>query len=58
MMQIYINFDNVATATVERNDYRIHFCGMTKGEVVSGIKNADLREKKDNNIFYDYSDGK
>ena len=37
--------DSVTVTVVVRNDYSIHFWGMTKCEVVSRIKNAYLIEK-------------
>ena len=37
--------DGVTVTVVVRNDYSIHFWGMTKCEVVSRIKNAYLIEK-------------
>ena len=49
-----MSFDVVVIFTVERNDFRIHLCGITKSEVVSRVKNADFSEKKMDNFDYDY----
>ena len=36
---------DVANVTVRKNHYRIQFWGMTKGDVESRMKNANLSEK-------------
>ena len=47
-----MSFNNVVIDTFGRNDRRIHFWSMTKGDTVNRMKNADLSEKKAHN--YDY----
>ena len=42
MTQAYIIFGDISIATVERNDYKIHFWRMTKDEAVNRMKNTDL----------------
>ena len=32
---------------VGRNDYRVNFCFMTKGEAMNRMKNVDLSEKSE-----------
>ena len=36
--------NDVAIVTVGKNNYRIHFCFMTKNEVVNRMKNANLNK--------------
>ena len=45
LMQIAMNFNDVATVSVERSDYRIHFWYMSKDDAIIIMKNSDLREK-------------
>ena len=40
-----MNFNDVATVSVERSDYRIHFWYMSKDDAIIIMKNSDLREK-------------
>ena len=46
MSQKSMSFNHVAIVTVGRNDYRIHFCGMTKCEAVNSMKNVGFTFKK------------
>ena len=39
-------FNDVAIVTVGRNDYRIHFWFIAKGEAVNKMKNSDLSKKR------------
>ena len=43
--QKFMNFLDFAIATVEGNDYRIHFTFMSKDEKPSRANNANLSEK-------------
>ena len=41
-----MSFNDFTIAIVGRNDYRIHFWGMTESEALNRMKNVDLSEKK------------
>ena len=40
-----MSFNYFAFLAVRRNDYTIHFLGMTKSEALNSMKNDDLSEK-------------
>ena len=44
-MQTAMNFNDVAIALIEGNDYRIYFWYMTKDEEFGIMHNANLNEK-------------
>ena len=44
MIQKSMSFNDVATVTIGRNDYRIHFWGINK-KPMNRMKNANLLEK-------------
>ena len=46
MSQKSMSFNNAAIVIVGRNDYRIHFCGMTKCKAVNSMKNVGFSFKK------------
>ena len=41
-----MNFNDVAVASVERSDYRIHFWYISKDDAISVMNNSDLSEKR------------
>ena len=45
LMQKTMNFNDVAIASVKRNDCRIHFWYMSKDEAISIMHNSSLNEK-------------
>ena len=42
-----INFNDVAIASIERSDYRIHFWYMSKNDTINITNNFNLNEKRD-----------
>ena len=46
LVQKAMNFKNVAIVPVKGNDYRIHFCYMSKDHAISIMHNSRLNEKK------------
>ena len=44
LLQKAMNF-NVAIASIKGNDYRIHFCCMSKDDAISIMNNSSLNEK-------------
>ena len=42
-----INFNDVAIASIERSDYRIHFLYMSKNDTINITNNFNLNEKRD-----------
>ena len=45
LIQKAINFNDVAVVSIKGNDYRIHFCYMSKDEAISIMHNSSLNEK-------------
>ena len=45
MIQKAIIFNDLAIVSVKENDYRIHFCYLSKDEAINFLANADLTEK-------------
>ena len=45
LMQKAINFNDVAIASIKRNDYRIHLWHMSKDEAISIMHNSILNKK-------------
>ena len=41
-----INFNDVAIASIERSDYRIHFWYMSKNDTINIMNNSNLNEKR------------
>ena len=46
LMQIAMNFNDVAVASVGRSDYRIHFWYISKDDAISVTNNSNLSEKR------------
>ena len=44
-MQKAISFDDVAIVSVKGNNYRIHFCYMSKNDAISLMNNSNLNKK-------------
>ena len=44
-MEQAVNFDNIPTVSVKRNDYGMHFFYMSKDEVINIMKNCGLNQK-------------
>ena len=40
-----MKFNDASIVSVKRNDYRIHFCYMSKGDDINVMKNSDLNKK-------------
>ena len=40
-----MNFNDVAIVTIKENNYRIHFCYMSKDHAISIMNNSSLNEK-------------
>ena len=40
-----MSFNDVAVVSVKGNDYRIHFCYLSKDEAINLLKHADFTEK-------------
>ena len=47
LMQKAMNFNDVAIVYVKGNAYRVHFCYMRNGDVISIMNNSNLSDKKD-----------
>ena len=45
LMQKFINFNDIAIASVKWSDYRIHFCYMSKNNAINIMKNSNLNKK-------------
>ena len=45
LMQKAMNFNDPAVASIKGNDYRIHFCYMSKYKAISIMQNSGLNEK-------------
>ena len=45
LMQIAMNFNDVAIVSIKGNDYRIHFWYMSKIDAISIMNNSGLNEK-------------
>ena len=45
LMQKAMNFHDVPIVSIKGNDYRIHFCYMSKDEAISIMHNSSLHEK-------------
>ena len=41
-----MNSNNFAIASVKGSDYRIHFCYMSKDDVISIMNNSDLSDER------------
>ena len=46
LMQIAMNFNDVAVASVGRSDYRIRLWYISKDDTISLMNNSDLSEKR------------
>ena len=44
-MQKAMNLGNFAIVSIKGNDYRIHFCYISKYEVINIMKSSSLNEK-------------
>ena len=44
-MQKAMNFNDVAIVAINGDDYRIHFCYMSKDDTISIMNNSSLNEK-------------
>ena len=40
-----MSFNDVAVVSVKGNDYRIHFCYLSKDEAINLLKHDDFTEK-------------
>ena len=45
LMQKAMNFNDVTIVSIKGNDYKIHFCYMTKDDPISIMNNCSLNEK-------------
>ena len=45
LMQKTMSFKNVAIASIKGNDYRIHFCYISKNDAITLMTNSNLNEK-------------
>ena len=45
LLQKAMNFNDVAITSIKGNDYRIHFCYMSKDDAISIMNNPSLNEK-------------
>ena len=45
LMQKAMNFKNVAIVSIKGNDYRIHFCYISKNDAIALITNSNLNDK-------------
>ena len=46
LMQKAMSFNDVAIVSIKGNDYRIHFCYMSKNDAISIMHNSNLIDKK------------
>ena len=44
-MQKAMSFNDVAIVSVKGNNYRIHFCHMSKNDVIALMSNSNLKDK-------------
>ena len=44
LMQKAMNFNYVAIVSIKGNDYRIHFCYMSKDDAMNLMKNSNLKK--------------
>ena len=47
LMQKAMNFNDVAITSIKGNDYRIHFCYISKDQAISRMHNSSINEKLD-----------
>ena len=47
LIQKAVSFDNIAIVYVKRSAYRIHFCYMSKDDVINIMNNSNLIDKMD-----------
>ena len=45
LMQKAMSFKNVAIASIKGNDYRIHFCYISKNDAITLMTNSNLNDK-------------
>ena len=45
LMEKAMNFNDVAIVSIKGNDYRVHFCYMSKNDAISIMNNSRLNEK-------------
>ena len=45
LMQKAMNFNDVAIVSIKGNDYRIHFCYMSKNDAIVLMNNSSLNKK-------------
>ena len=45
LMQKSMNFNDVSIVSVKRSDYRTHLWYMSKDDIISIIKNSDLKKQ-------------
>ena len=45
LMQKTMSFKNVAIVSIKGNDYRIHFCYISKNDAITLMTNSNLNEK-------------
>ena len=45
LMQKAMSFKNVAIVSIKENDYRIHFCYISKYETITIMTNSNLSDK-------------
>ena len=45
LMQKAMSFKNVATVSIKGNDYRIHFCYISKNDAITLMTNSNLNDK-------------
>ena len=45
LMQKFMSFKNVAIVSIKANDYRIHFCYISKNDAIALMTNSKLNDK-------------
>ena len=45
LMQKAMSFKNIAIVSIKENDYRIHFCCMSKNDAIVLMTNSTLKDK-------------
>ena len=45
LMQKAMSFKNVAIVSIKGNDYRIHFCYISKNDAIALMNNSNLNDK-------------
>ena len=40
-----MNFNDVSIVSIKGNDYRIHFCYMSKNDAIALMTNSNLKDK-------------